>query len=890
MNGAGDTARNRPSVWVFLLVTLGIFSAIPVDVLGNLVADEQVDDAIRTFDNRGRRLADNVVDGIVSLLVVKAEVLGVIAGTVESQGDRSPGRLQHLLEAQHGASGSFDAIYIGDATGRSIVVAPARTAAGRRLQGGIDYSDRDYFREARLTHDIAFSQVQKGRQSGVANVMIGVPYFLPDAAGSNVVSFAGIVGAGVRLDLIEELAARLVGDADGVRVLIVDGNGHTLVDSEGRVLPLADLPQETVFSGACEASARQGDDEGGRAVRTVCAPLRIGSQQWAVWVSAPVDALLADAAAARNATLHAAAASLLVAFGVSLVIVWRTRRAFAGVQDVAERVARGDFSVRLAPQGRLAPRELVELADVVGQSIERIEDSESRNQRLLTRLREVNARQAPLAAVWEQVGDAVELLDPEGRVLFVNPAHERLFDVPAERLTGRLSALFSGQEVPTDRGSLSLLDVRETLAAGRSIAASVHRRVGGQFLELGVSVSPVLDGAGQLEQIAVIRRDLTSVRMSQQAVAHSERLAAVGTMAAGLAHEINNPLTYVKSGLEELIADAEQGGSGLSAQERRDLASDALHGVGRVATIVSSLLQLSRDGEVGASATEVSVDLVQVVSSAAALAEPRLRDRAQLKVALPDHLSTRGRPSELVQVLLNLLINAGQAMPPGEVDRRFVRVTGGRSPDGRMVYVDVTDNGHGIPAEKLTRVFDPFFTTKGVGEGTGLGLSISSSIARAHGGSLDVCSSTEDGTVFRLALPFAEAATPASAPGPSSMAQRPILLVDDDVLVGRSLARMLGKDQVYVAHSVDEAVGLIDQCPDFDVILSDVKMPVRTGVDLYQHLRRHREMLSRRMVFMTGGTGEGPLMQQLAETGRPLLSKPVNRGVLQRALAPYLRG
>ncbi len=879
----------RPSAWVYLLLTLGILSAIPVAVLGNLVAEARVQDATQRFDVRGRRLADNVVDGVRVLLDTKAEVLGVIAGTAESMDDVSPESLQPLLEAQHAASGSFDAIYIGDAAGRSLVITPTRAPEGRRLRAGIDYSDRDYVIEAKQTHEVAFSRVQKGRLSGVANVMIGVPYFRQDGGGGREATFAGVVGAGVRLDLIESMTTRLAGDESEARVIVLDGEGHALVDTGQRLAPLVGLAPNTVMSGDCDETARLGSDEAGTAVRAVCAPLRLGSQLWSVWVLAPRAALLADAAAARHATLQASVLSLFVAFLVSLGIVFRTRQGFARFRDVVERVARGDGTARLGDLGILAPRELVEFSNDLDQSIARIQASEAENRLLLAQLQEINARQAPLAAVWSQLGDAVELLDPEGRVLFVNPAHEALFCEPATEVVGRLSGLFSGADVPVDGSALTLVEVRRAFVEKGTLSVSVERRVNGRVLVIGLSVSPVFDGAGSLDQIAVVRRDLTSIRISQQSVAHSERLAAVGTMAAGLAHEINNPLTYVKTGLEELIEDAERASPQLSSEERLELANDALHGVGRVETIVNSLLQLSRDGEQGSAEDTLDVDLVQAVASAVALVEPKLRSKAQLQVELPNGLPTRGRPGELVQILLNLLINAGQAMPPGEVDRRFVRVTGGRSPDGRQVYVDISDNGDGIAPDTLARVFDPFFTTKGVGEGTGLGLSISRSIAKAHGGSLDACSSAEDGTVFRLALPYVKHTSPGTATNEAPhREQRPILLVDDDVLVGRTLARMLGKNRVYLAHSVDEAVGLIDQCPHFEAIVSDVKMPGRTGVDLYHHLRRHRERLSHRLVFMTGGTGEGPLTEQLAQTGLPLLSKPISRVVLQRALAPLL--
>jgi signal transduction histidine kinase/CheY-like chemotaxis protein len=889
MTSSDSGTKSRPSVWVYLLLTLGVFSAIPVALLGNLVADARGRDARMTFDQRGRGLADNVVDATTSLLRLKAEVLTVIAGTVESMEDPSPGRLRRVLAAQHGASGSFDAIYIGDAEGRSIVIVPSRTASGRRLRAGVDYGDRDYVIEVQQTHQVSFSKVQKGRQSGVANVMIAAPYYRPSDTAEQEIEFSGVVGAGVRLDLIEDLTARIMGTDDSFRTVILDGSGNLLVDSQGVLPRLVGLPGGTVFGEECGPSTLVGPDDLGVPVRAICAPLELGSQRWSVWVSAPVSSLAFDETVARNATLQASVLSLLVAFVVSLFIVWRTREAFARVQQVALRVAQGDFSVRLPELRRATPREFVDLASVLEQTIRRLEVGEAQNRTLLEQLQEVNARQAPLAAVWSQIYDSVELLDPEGRIQYVNPAHEALLGVVAEEVQGRLSGLFSGEDSVIEGTPLSMNDSLELLATGEMLSLAVARQVDDHELFLGVTVSPVLGPGGALEQIAVVRRDLTSIRMSQQAVAHRERLVSVGTVAAGLAHEINNPLTYVKNGLEELVEDARGLDTGLSQRERIELANDALHGVGRVETIVRSMLQLSRPGDAAPVAAREPVDLSEVVASAVALAEPKLREQAQLHVDLSDNLTARGRPNELVQVLLNLLINAGQAMPPGEKNKRYIKVTAGHSPDGRWVYIDVNDNGRGIGKEQLARVFDPFFTTKDVGEGTGLGLSISHSIACAHGGSLEVCASPDDDTVFRLTLPWVDTQSAASPPAPDALESRPILLVDDDILVGRSLARMLGKGRVYVAQSVDDAVSLIEKHNGFDVILSDVMMPNRSGVDLYHYLSEHHAALAERIVFMTGGTGEGDLHRQLVDTGRPLLRKPVSRVDLTRSLAPFLR-
>jgi two-component system, NtrC family, sensor kinase len=249
--------------------------------------------------------------------------------------------------------------------------------------------------------------------------------------------------------------------------------------------------------------------------------------------------------------------------------------------------------------------------------------------------------------------------------------------------------------------------------------------------------------------LAILVRDITEQRESELRLRLNERMAAVGMLAAGVAHEINNPLAFVLSNLNYIdkelrrlkLAPADMG-------EMTEAITDARDGAERMRGIVQSLSALSR----GDSVTTQPMDLHEVLDNSVQLVLGRLRSRGQLVREYGEVPLVLGNQVQLSQVFVNLLVNATQALPPsggGEV-RLVTRMQG-----GSRVLVEVQDTGCGIPAENLERIFEPFFTTKPVGEGTGLGLSISHDIIRGLGGELSVSSTPGAGTTFRILLPVA---------------------------------------------------------------------------------------------------------------------------------------
>ncbi|HLL04714.1 MAG TPA: ATP-binding protein [Myxococcaceae bacterium] len=257
-----------------------------------------------------------------------------------------------------------------------------------------------------------------------------------------------------------------------------------------------------------------------------------------------------------------------------------------------------------------------------------------------------------------------------------------------------------------------------------------------------------------------VRKRTAELEQVNAQLRFADRLATVGRLAAGVAHEINNPLAFVLSNLtylhEELIRDEP-----LTPHQRREMLSavaDAYEGAGRVRLIAQELKTLSRQDEGERSA----VDMGAVVHSAVKMASMETRHRAQVVEEYQELPLVMGNPARLGQVFLNLLINAAQAIPPGSPEKHRIRVAG--RADAEHVTVEVSDTGKGIAPEMLERIFDPFFTTKPAGEGTGLGLSISHSIITSLGGTIDVESQMGQGTTFRVTLPLAPAAAGKAAP------------------------------------------------------------------------------------------------------------------------------
>ncbi len=444
---------------------------------------------------------------------------------------------------------------------------------------------------------------------------------------------------------------------------------------------------------------------------------------------------------------------------------------------------------------------------------------------------------------------------------------------------------------------------REELDTGAALFETRYRRKDGLTFPVEVSIRvAAVDGRRYFQAIV---RDITERRRLELQLQLADRMASVATLSAGVAHEINNPLAYVVGNLDYSLAHLGKVPEDLA--EVRKALEDARGGAVRVGQIVRDLRTFSRAGE----ADRTEVDVRRALQSAVTLAQTEIRQRAQLSLELGPVPPVLGSAHRLGQLFLNLLVNAAQAIPPGNPGRNLVQATTALAPDGR-VRIEITDTGAGIAPEVLPRIFDPFFTTRAIGKGTGLGLAIVHGIVTELGGEITVRSEPNGGSIFTVLLPPARRAAapdaqPAAAPTPASLALTPmpatrsardgeplpaeagsgadVLVVDDEPMVGRAITRMLvPHHRVTAVLGAAEALAALSN-GHFDAILCDLAMPDMTGMALYDKLQAEAPALAARMVFLTGGAFTREAAEFLDRVPNARLEKPFSPAQLRMAVA-----
>ncbi len=473
---------------------------------------------------------------------------------------------------------------------------------------------------------------------------------------------------------------------------------------------------------------------------------------------------------------------------------------------------------------------------------------------------------------------ALLFVDSGGVVTYANQAAGRLLERPTAELLGRslwdLDAAFEEERWPGDWARLR--------AEGSLLLDGRLARPEGQAVEAEVGLTLVAHDGVEVALYAA--RDLSERRRAESA----QRLASVGTLAAGMAHEINNPLTFVAANLAFALDRIGPLRADPRAEEVAHALEDAEEGTRRVARVVRDLKAVSR--------VEVEerrpIDLAAEVETALKLAQHELRHRARLEVSLGPVPRVEAPEFQLGQVFLNLLVNAGQAVGEGAADRHTVRVTCRTAEDGWAV-VEVADDGPGIDEAVRPRIFEPFFTTKPVGAGTGLGLSVCHGIVTGLGGRIEVESAPGAGALFRVLLPPAAVAAPAP-PVPAPASARPegararILVIDDEPLIGSTIRRLLSAHEVVALSAPRQALDRLSAGEPFDLVLCDLMMPELSGMELWEALAAARPELARRVVFMTGGAFTDRAREFLAAVGQPQLGKPFQPQDLREQVRGWL--
>jgi len=463
-------------------------------------------------------------------------------------------------------------------------------------------------------------------------------------------------------------------------------------------------------------------------------------------------------------------------------------------------------------------------------------------------------REALLRSVLASAPNPIAYTDREGTIRYINRPPRA--PTKGQEIVGKpVWSHFAGADAVLTKNTFE-----EVMRTGEIRHYEGESR-GGRFV---VAVGPVLEG-GEAVGAAFVAIDVTEQRALEAKFLIADRMAAVGTLTAGIAHEINNPLTYVLANVEWLTR----------ALPRDDASRARLEaireGAERIRSIVADVGNLSRSGEEG----RALVDVHEMLESALRISDATIRQRARVVRRFSDVPRVHASDARLGQVFLNVIVNAVQAIGDGDPSRDTITIT--TESDGARVVVTVDDSGPGIPPELIDRVFDPFVTTKAVGAGTGLGLYICRNVIVAHGGEISASNLPGRGARLRVALP---AAPPTSAVPreelerpPSSTHRLRVLVVDDERPIVEVVSALLDAHDVAQAYDGHEAMRLLDE-QTFDLVLCDLMMPRATGMDVYEHVRKQRPGEEERIVFITGGAVTERMRTFVRSTPNQVLEKP----------------
>ncbi|MBW2732439.1 MAG: PAS domain S-box protein, partial [Deltaproteobacteria bacterium] len=506
-----------------------------------------------------------------------------------------------------------------------------------------------------------------------------------------------------------------------------------------------------------------------------------------------------------------------------------------------------------------------------------------------------------LRTIFEDSSDGIVLVDPATRMIQT-----------VNRTFGTITG-YSREESAT----LRIFEVFPDLAKGVGVQAELAvKRADGSTTHADVSSSTiVLEGQ---DLLMCTFHDVSEQRRVRSRLAQSDRLATMGMLAAGVAHEINNPLSYVVYNLASLTDDLplvveamREGRSALEkhlgpgvlqevlgewsraldaefVEEMQERFDDAREGSERIREIVRALGTFSRVEKEELQ----TIDMVRVLDGASAMALNEIKYRAKLVKSyenLPPVLASEGR---LSQVFLNLLINAAHAIDEGHADGNEIRIQSRTT--ASHIHVEIIDTGCGIAAEHLPRLFEPFFTTKELGEGSGLGLAISRSIVEGFGGEIEVESRVGEGSCFRVSLPRLDDSALAETDSSVHKVVAPlrgarILFIDDEPAILNALSRIFRAHEIHLAHSGEEAQKILAEALPFDVILCDLMMPRISGIELHEWIVNRDPELAERVIFMSGGVFTSRARSYLQNVANPRVDKPFEVHELKKVVNRVLR-
>jgi C4-dicarboxylate-specific signal transduction histidine kinase/CheY-like chemotaxis protein len=508
-----------------------------------------------------------------------------------------------------------------------------------------------------------------------------------------------------------------------------------------------------------------------------------------------------------------------------------------------------------------------------------------------------------LEAVMDAAPALLHVKDRNLRYQFVNQRFLTWWRLRREDVLGKTNAQVFIKETGTDRKLARFENVEELLErsqrrdkklleTGKSLPFTeiVYKTGKPEPTTLWSTKVPLVGSDRRVTHIVSVSLDISERKRAEAELAHhrealhqSEKLSALGSLLAGVAHELNNPLSVVVGRsimLEEQLQDPKT----TSSIKKIRVAAE------RCSRIVKMFLAMARQQE----SVQTPVQLYQVIKTSLDMVAYRLHEsQVEVNVSVETELpEVWADADQLIQVFTNLFLNAQQAMATSPKPRRLT-VSAQSSSAEKTVCIQVADNGPGISLDIRSRIFEPFFTTKAIGEGTGVGLSVSYGIIEAHGGRLSVASPDRgNGSVFKVTLPLfsvPKAMQNTQAPIVKAAFSRRVLIIDDVVEISQLLSEILRMDGHYT-ETVGNGRAALRQLSkqSFDVIISDLRMPDLDGPGLYQELQiRYPECLNR-LIFITGDTLSEGVKHFLAQAQRPVIEKPFVPDEIRRLVRQVL--
>jgi PAS domain S-box-containing protein len=494
--------------------------------------------------------------------------------------------------------------------------------------------------------------------------------------------------------------------------------------------------------------------------------------------------------------------------------------------------------------------------------------------------------------------DMISVMDREGRVTFSSPRTTQILGYSLEQLTGGdFGSAIHRDDLPEIKEMFRKLTTGETASV---LCEYRTRHSDGSWRILRASASPLYDSGKKISGVVASVRDVTEVKNTEKQLVQKEKLAAMGEMMSGVAHELNNPLTAI-IGISDLLQEK------ASDESSKRQVGLVLKQARRAAAIVQNLLSFARPSTLVSNQLRIEDVVRGVVTTQQLLLKPRnIEVVTVIESPLP---AVQGDAKLLQQVVLNLMSNAEQSIASG-AGRGKITVT--LKPQDGKVAVKILDDGPGIPAANLGKIFDPFFTTRRTAGGTGLGLTICAAIVKEHGGTIEVQSVAESGAEFSVLLPAFEEilpAAPMSAPAP---AQQPVptpraavsapagkallqghsvFVVDDEESIREIVQEGLSGRGMIVegAASSEEALAVLPN-RTYDFVLCDYNLPGMNGDQFFDLIRSRNLAAKTKFVFMTGAMFEPSEMAQFKEKGAFLLQKPFHIAALASMLIELLQG